>query len=81
MITERIICVTYNHGYIPFVVITFTPFLIYDLYVSLTEFVTRATRLVQLVEQELLTHPEHLSHPRFLVGLCCTIFRFLCSVL
>ena len=34
MITERNICVTYNHGYIPFVAITFTTFLIYDLYVS-----------------------------------------------
>jgi hypothetical protein len=31
-------------------------------------FVTRLTRRVRLVEQELLTLPEHLSSPRFLVG-------------
>jgi hypothetical protein len=33
-----------------------------------TEFVTRLTRRVSLAEQELLTFPEHLSSPRFLVG-------------
>jgi len=33
-----------------------------------TKFVTRLTRRVPLVEQELLTLQEHLSTPRFLVG-------------
>jgi hypothetical protein len=39
------------------------------------------TRRVSDVEQELLTLPEHLNSPRFLVGLCCSIFIFLCRIL
>ena len=42
--------------------------------------VTKLTRRVTLVEQELLTLPEHLSSLRFLVGSCNSIFRFLCGV-
>jgi cell shape-determining protein MreC len=34
----------------------------------ITGFVTRLTRRVSLVEQDLLTLPEHLSSPPFLVG-------------
>jgi len=34
----------------------------------ITEFVTRLTRRLSLVEQELLTLPEHLSSPPVLVG-------------
>jgi len=34
-----------------------------------------------LMEQELLTIPEHLSSLPFLWGSCCSIFSFLCSVL
>jgi hypothetical protein len=37
-------------------------------FVLITEFVTRLTRRVPLVEQKLLTLPEHLSSSRFLVG-------------
>jgi hypothetical protein len=41
--------------------------------------VTRLTRRVPLVEQELLTLPEHLSSsPVFNVGSCYSIFRFMC---
>jgi hypothetical protein len=42
---------------------------------------TRLTRLVPLVEQELLTLPEHLSpppHSGVLCGSCYSIFNFMC---
>ena len=39
------------------------------------------SRQVSLVEQELLTLPEHMSSPRFLVGFVFPTFSFLCSVL
>jgi len=41
------------------------------------------TRLVPLVEQELLTLMKPLGLPRFLWGsyACCSIFSVLCSVL
>jgi hypothetical protein len=41
------------------------PFLIHDL---ITGFVTRLTQQVPLVEQELLTLPEHLSSPPVFSG-------------
>ena len=44
----------------------------------ITGFVTRLTRRVPLVEQELLTLPEHLSSPPVLVGSCYSIFSFIC---
>ena len=54
------ICVTNDHGYVPLVVNTSRScprsWLI-------TEFVTRLTRRVSLVEQERLTLPKHLSSP------------------
>ena len=34
-----------------------------------------------LVEQELLTFPEHMCSSRILWYSCCSIFRFLCNVL
>ena len=44
-----------------------------------TRFVTRLTRQVPLVEQELPTLPEHLSSPRsYLWGSCYSIFSFIC---
>jgi len=46
----------------------------------ITGFVTKVTRRVLLVEQELLTLPEHLSITPVL-SMCCPIFSFLCSVL
>ena len=46
-------------------------------------FATRVTRRGSLVEQELLTLPEHLSSPSVFIGVgsCCSICSFLCSVL
>ena len=73
--TWLIVMVTNDHGYVPLFVNTsrFCPrsWLI-------TWFVTRVTRRVTLVEQELSTLPEHLSSPRFLVGSCYSIFSFIC---
>ena len=40
--------------------------------------VTRLTRRVPLVQQELLTLPEYLSSPRFYWGSCYSIFSFMC---
>ena len=54
------ICVTNNHGYVPLVVSTSRFFPHSWLF---TGFVTRLTRLVPLVEQELPTLSEHLSSP------------------
>ena len=59
------ICVTNDHGYVPLVVNTCRSFPHSWL---INGFVDRVTRWVLLVEQELLTLPEHLVHPRFLVG-------------
>ena len=59
------ICVTNDHGYVPLVVNTSRSFPHSRL---ITGFVTRLTRRVSLVEQELLTLPEHLSSPPVLVG-------------
>jgi hypothetical protein len=54
------ICVTNYHGYVPLVINTSRSFPHSRL---ITGFVTRLTRRVSLVEQELLTLPEHLSSP------------------
>ena len=54
------ICVTNDHGYVPLVVNTIRSFPHSWL---ITGFVTRLTRWVSLVEQELPTLPEHLSSP------------------
>ena len=67
-----VICVTNNHGCVPLVVNT-----------SRSSFVTRLTRRVPLVEQELSTFPEHLILPpvfsvtRSLVLCVCFIDRCL----
>ena len=55
------ICVTNDHRYVPLVASTSRSFPHSWL---ITGFVTRLTRRVPLVEQELLTHPEHLSSPQ-----------------
>ena len=47
------------------------PFLIHDL-PPITEILTRLTRRVPLVEQELITFPEHLSSPPLLSGIRVT---------
>jgi hypothetical protein len=44
----------------------------------MTRFVTRLTRLVPLVEKELLTFLEHLSTPPVLSGARVTLFLVLC---
>jgi hypothetical protein len=74
------ICVTYDHGYVRFIVSTSRScphsWLI-------TRFVTRLTRRVPLVEQELLTLAGHLSsHPgvrvtRSIVLYACFVDRSL----
>ena len=58
-------CVTNDHGIVLIVVSTSRSFPHSRL---ITEFVTRLTRRVPLVEQELLMRPEHLSSPPVLVG-------------
>ena len=69
------ICVTYNHGYCPLVVNTSRYFPHWWL---ITGFVTRLTRRVSLVEQELLTLPEHLNSPPVVSGVRVTRFLVLC---
>jgi hypothetical protein len=54
-----------THLYVPLVVNTSRSFPHSWL---ITGVITRLTRRVSLVEQELLTLPEHLSSPRFLMG-------------
>jgi hypothetical protein len=63
------ICVTNDHGYIPLVVSTSRSFPHSWL---ITRFRTRLTRRVPLVEQELPTHPRHLSSPPVLSGVRVT---------
>jgi hypothetical protein len=68
------ICVRNDHGYVPLV----------NTYRSLTHswlitvFVTRLTRRLSLVEQELLTLPEHLSSPPAFSGVCVIRSLVLC---
>jgi hypothetical protein len=59
------ICVTNDHMYVPLVVSTSLSFPHSRL---ITGCVTRLTRHVPLVEQELLTLPEHMTLHPFLVG-------------
>ena len=59
------ICVTTDHGYVPFVVITIRSFPHSWL---ITGSVTRVPRRVPHVEQGLLTLPVNMSSPPFLVG-------------
>ena len=77
------ICVTNDHGYVPLVVNTSRSFPHSRL---ITGFVSRLARRVPLVEQELLTLPEHLSSTpvfsgvrvtRSLVLYVCFVDRFL----
>jgi hypothetical protein len=59
------ISVTNDHGYVPLVVSISRSFPHSGL---ITGFVTRLTRRVPLVEQELLTLPEHQIPPQFSLG-------------
>jgi hypothetical protein len=70
------ICVTNNHGYVPLVVNTSRSF---PRSWIITGFVTRLSRRVSLVEQELLILPEHLILLPVLLyiffwPLCCLLF-------
>ena len=68
------VSVTNDHGYVPFVVITIRSFPHSWL---ITGFVTRVTRWVSYMEQELFTLSEHLSSPPgFSSGSWCSIFSF-----
>jgi len=69
------ILVTNDHGYVPLVVNTSKSFL-HSLLI--TGFVTRITRLVVLVEQELLTLPEPLSSLSVFSGIRVIRSLFLC---
>ena len=73
------ICVTNDHGYVPLVVNTSRSFPHARL---ITGFVTRLTRPVPLVEQELLTLPEHLSSPAVFSGVQVTrsLVLYVCFV-
>jgi hypothetical protein len=73
------ICVTNNHGYVPLVVNTSRSFPHSRLII---EFVTRLTRRVPLVEQELPTIPEHLSSPPVFSGVRVTrsLVLYVCFV-
>jgi hypothetical protein len=71
------ICVINDHGYVPLLVNTSRSFPHSWLIIG---FVTRLTRRVPLVEQELPTPPEHLSLPPFLWGSCYSFFSFMCMV-
>ena len=70
------ICVTDDHGYVPLVVNTFRSFPHAWL---ITDLLTRLTRRVAVVEQELLTIPEDMSSsPGFWRCSCKFIFSFMC---
>jgi len=69
------ICVTNYHGYVPLVVNTSRSF---PHSRPITGFVTRLTRWVPLVEQELLTLPEHLSSSPVFSGVRVTRSLVLC---
>jgi hypothetical protein len=69
------ICVPNNHGCVPLVVITSRSFPYSCL---VTGFITRLTRRVPLVEQELPTLPEHLSSTPVLIMIRVTGSLVLC---
>ena len=73
------IYVTNGHGYVPLVVNTSRFFPHWRL---ITGFVTRSTRRVPLVEQELLTLPEHLNSPLIFSGVRVTraLVLYVCFV-
>jgi hypothetical protein len=84
MITDMFHCVTNDHGYVPLCHkwsrICSTCRKHFPHSRLITGFVTRLTRRVPLVEQELLTLPEHLSSPSVFSawGSCYSIFSFIC---
>jgi hypothetical protein len=73
------ICVTNDHGYVPLIVNTSWSFPHSWL---ITGFIIRLTRQVSLLEQELLTLPEHLSSPPVFSGVSVTrsLVLYVCFV-
>ena len=73
------ICITNDHGYVPFVVNTFRSFPRSWL---ITGCVVRLTWRVPLVEQKLLTLPKHLSSPPIFGGVRVTrsLVLYVCFV-
>ena len=73
------ICLTNDHGYVPLVLSTSRSFPHSRL---ITGFVARLTRRVPLVEQELITLPEHLSSPPAFSGVRVTrsLVLYVCFV-
>jgi hypothetical protein len=67
--------VTNEHRNVPLVINTSRSFSHSWLF---TGFVTRVTRRVSLVEQEMLTFPNHLISPRVLVGFVLLDLYFMC---
>jgi hypothetical protein len=68
-------CVTNDHGYVPFVV-NVSQFFPHSWLI--TGFVTRLTRRVQLVEQELIPVRNHMSSPPVFSGVHITRSLVLC---
>ena len=78
-------CVTNDHIYVLFVVITIQSVWYLLFFISfpvmlcqITGFVTRLTRWMSLVEQELLTRPEYLSLPRGFRVAQSVVFYLVC---
>jgi hypothetical protein len=73
------ICVRNDHVYVPLVVNTSRSVPHSRI---ITGFVTRLTRRVLIVEQELLTLPEHLKSPPVFSGVCVTrsLVLYVCFV-
>jgi hypothetical protein len=72
------ICITNDHGYVPLVVNTSRSFPHCWL---ISGFVTRLTRRVSLVEQELLTLPEHMRSTRVFSFICMFCWSFVLFLL
>ena len=75
-IVTEYLCHKWPRIYVPFIVIYHIP---YSWFIS--SFVTRVTRQVPLLKQELLTLPEYPISLRCLWFSCCSVYSFLCSVL
>ena len=69
------VCVKHDHAYVPLLVHTCRSFSHSWIIIG---FVSRLTRRVSLVDQELLTFPEHLSSPPVLSGVRVTRSLVLC---
>ena len=69
------LCVKHDHAYVPLVINTFRSF---PHSWIITGFVSRLTRRVSLVEEELLTFPEHLSSAPVFIGVRVTRSLALC---